>query len=167
MVQEQLQLAELSTIKFDNINQHKCILLKDMDRFKEFQESFIAHLQALYKAMQGKSNKELDDALVLQGKSDEQKQIIQETCQDVDKEHDMIEEMVNSNKTPGEFLKQDITDTVKEVNPNATDEDVNQIVEATMDVMEKEIEQQARELTKETTLLTEEPQSKPESEEGK
>ena len=59
-----------------------------MDRFKEFQESFMAHLQALYKAMQGKSNKDLDDALVRQGKSDEQKQIIQETCQDVDKEHD-------------------------------------------------------------------------------
>ena len=138
-----------------------------MDRFKEFQESFIAHLQALCKAMQGKSNKELDDALVLQGKSDEQKLIIKETCQDVDKEHDMIEEIVNSSKEPGEFLEQDIANTVREINPNATDDDVSQIVEATMDVMEKEIEQQARELTKETTLLTEEPQSKPESEEGK
>lgn len=138
-----------------------------MDRFKEFQESFIAHLQALYKAMQGKSNKELDDALVLQGKSDEQKLIIKETCQDVDKEHDMIEEIVNSSKEPGEFLEQDIANTVRKINPNATDDDVSQIVEATMDVMEKEIEQQARELTKETTLLTEEPQSKPESEEGK
>lgn len=137
-----------------------------MDRFKEFQESFMAHLQALYKAMQGKSNKDLDDALVRQGKSDEQKQIIQETCQDVDKEHDMIEEMIHSNKTPGEFLEQDIANTVREINPNATDDDVNQVVEATKDAMEKEIEQEARELTKEATLLTEEPQTKPESEEG-
>ena len=137
-----------------------------MDRFKEFQESFMAHLQALYKAMQGKSNKDLDDALVRQGKSDEQKQIIQETCQDVDKEHDMIEEMIHSNKTPGEFLEQDIADTVREINPNVTDDDVNQVVEATKDAMEKEIEQEAHELTKEATLLTEEPQTKPESEEG-
>ena len=137
-----------------------------MDRFKEFQESFMAHLQALYKAMQGKSNKDLDDALVRQGKSDEQKQIIQETCQDVDKEHDMIEEMIHSNKTPGEFLEQDIANTVREINPNATDDDVNQVVEATKDAMEKEIEQEAHELTKEATLLTEEPQTKPESEEG-
>lgn len=137
-----------------------------MDRFKEFQESFMAHLQALYKAMQGKSNKDLDDALVRQGKSDEQKQIIQETCQDVDKEHDMIEEMIHSNKTPGEFLEQDIANTVREINPNATDDDVNQVVEATKDAMEKEIEQEAHELTKEVTLLTEEPQTKPESVEG-
>lgn len=137
-----------------------------MDRFKEFQESFMAHLQALYKAMQGKSNKDLDDALVRQGKSDEQKQIIQETCQDVDKEHDMIEEMIHSNKTPGEFLEQDIANTVREINPNVTDDDVNQVVEATKDAMEKEIEQEAHELTKEATLLTEEPQTKPESEEG-
>ena len=139
----------------------------NMDKFKEFQESFMAHFLSLCKAMKGKSNKELDDALVRQGKSDEQKQIIQETSQDVDKEHDMIEEIVNSSKEPGEFLEQDIANTVREINPNATDDDVSQIVEATMDVMEKEIEQQARELTKETTLLTEEPQSKPESEEGK
>lgn len=137
-----------------------------MDRFKEFQESFMAHLQALYKAMQGKSNKDLDDALVRQGKSDEQKQIIQETCQDVDKEHDMIEEMIHSNKTPGEFLEQDIANTVREINPNATDDDVNQVVEATKDAMEKEIEQEVHELTKEATLLTEEPQTKPESVEG-
>lgn len=137
-----------------------------MDRFKEFQESFMAHLQALYKAMQGKSNKDLDDALVRQGKSDEQKQIIQETCQDVDKEHDMIEEMIHSNKTPGEFLEQDIANTVREINPNATDDDVNQVVEATKDAMEKEIEQEAHELTKEATLLTEEPLTKPESVEG-
>ena len=137
-----------------------------MDRFKEFQESFMAHLQALYKAMQGKSNKDLDDALVRQGKSDEQKQIIQETCQDVDKEHDMIEEMIHSNKTPGEFLEQDIANTVREINPNATDDDVNQVVEATKDAMEKEIAPEAHELTKEATLLTEEPQTKPESVEG-
>ena len=137
-----------------------------MDRFKEFQESFMAHLQALYKAMQGKSNKDLDDALIRQEKSDEQKQIIQETCQDVDKEHDMIEEMIHSNKTPGEFLEQDIANTVREINPNATDDDVNQVVEATKDAMEKEIEQEAHELTKEATLLTEEQQTKPESVEG-
>lgn len=142
-------------------------MLVNMNKFKEFQESFIAHFQSLYKAMKGKSNKELDDALVQQGESEEQKQVIQEVCLDVDMEHDMIEEMAHSTKTPGEFLKQDITDTVKEVNPNATDEDVNQIVEATMDAMEKEIEHEARELTKETTLLDEEPQTKSESEEGK
>ena len=138
-----------------------------MNKFKEFQESFITHFQSLHKAMQGKSNKELDDALVQQGESEEQKQVIQEACSDVDMEHDMIEEMVHSTKTPGEFLKQDIADTVREIAPNATDADVNQVVETTMDAMEKEIEQEAHELTKEASLLTEEPQTIPESEEGK
>lgn len=139
-------------------------MLVNMDKFKEFQESFISHLQSLYKEMKGKSNKEMDDALVLQGKTDEQRQLIQEACQDIDKEHNMIEEMVHSNKTPGEFLKQDITHTVKEINPNATDEEINRVVEATMDTMEKEIEQEARELTKEASLNAEEPQIKSETE---
>lgn len=138
-----------------------------MGKFKEFQDSFIAHFQSLYQALKGKSNKELDESLILQGKSDEQKQVIQETCHDVDKEHDMIEEMVHSTKTPGDFLKQDITETVKEINPNATDEDVSQVIEATMDGMEKEIEQEAVELIKEASLIAEEPQTKSESEEGK
>ena len=142
-------------------------MLVNMNKFKEFQESFIAHFQSLYKAMKGKSNKELDDALVQQGESEGQKQVIQEVCLDVDMEHDMIEEMVRSTKTPGEFLKQDIADTVREITPNATDEDINQVLEATMDAMEIEIEQETRELTKETTLLDEEPQTKLESEEGK
>lgn len=137
-----------------------------MEKFKQFQESFISHLQSLYKAMKGRSNKELDEALILQGKSEEQRQIIQETCLDIDKEHDMIEEMANSSKTPGEFLKQDIIDTVREVNPNATDEDVNKVVEATMDAMETEIEQAASELTEETAMFSEEPQTKSESKEG-
>ena len=49
-----------------------------MDKFKEFQESFIAHFQSLYKALKGKSNKELDDALVQQGESAEEKKLITE-----------------------------------------------------------------------------------------
>ena len=139
----------------------------DMDKFREFQESFISHFKSLYRALKGKSEKELDEALIQQAKSDEQKMIIQETCKDVDREHDMIEEMAHFDKTPGEFLKQDITDTVREINPNATDADVNSVIEATMDAMEKEIEQDACELTKETTLLAEEPQTNSETEEGK
>lgn len=133
-----------------------------MDKFKVFQESFISHLHSLFKTMINKTNIELDEVLILQSTSEEQKIIIQEICQDVDKEHDMIEEMVHSNKTPGEFLKQDIIDTVKEINPSATDEDVNQVVVATMDEMEKEIEHEASELTKEATLLAEELQTKSE-----
>lgn len=138
-----------------------------MEKFKQFQESFISHLQSLYKAMKGRSKKELDEALILQGKSEEQRQIIQETCLDIDKEHDMIEEMANSSRTPGEFLEQDIIDTVREVNPNATDEDVNKMVEETMDAMETEIEQAANELTEEAAIFSNAPQTKSESKEGK
>lgn len=138
-----------------------------MEKFREFQESFISHFKSLYRAMKGKSGKELDEALMQQAKSDEQKMIIQEACQDIDKEHDMIEEMAQSSKTPGEFLKQDIIETVKEVQPGATDEEVNQVVETTMDVMEKEIEHDANELSSETSMLSDVLQIKKETEEGK
>lgn len=138
-----------------------------MEKFREFQESFISHFKSLYRAMKGKSGKELDEALMQQAKSDEQKMIIQEACQDIDKEHDMIEEMAQSSKTPGEFLKQDIIETVKEVHPGATDEEVNQVVETTMDVMEKEIEHDANELSSETSMLSDVLQIKKETEEGK
>ena len=138
-----------------------------MDKFKLFEDSFFSHLQSLFKTMIGKTNKELDEALILQSSSEEQKTVIHEVCQNVDKEHDMIEEMISSNKTPGEFLKKDIIYTVKEINPCATDGDVNQVVVATMDEMEKEIEHEASELTKEVTLLAEEMQTKSESKDGK
>lgn len=131
-----------------------------MDKFREFQESFISHFKFLCVSLKNKSGKELDDSLIRHAMSDEQKVIIQETCKDIDEEHDMIEEMNHSNKTPGQFLKQDITDTLREINPNATDEDVNQLVEATMDGMEKAIEQEAHELTKEVSLPAEEAQTK-------
>jgi len=138
-----------------------------MDKFRKFQESFISHFKSLYRAMKGKSGKELDEALIQQAKSNEQKMIIQETCQDVDREHDMIEEMTHSAKTPGEFLERDIIETVKIVHPDATDGEVDQVVEAVMDAMEKEIEHDANELSNETSMLSDVLQTKTESKEGK
>ena len=44
---------------------------------------------------------------------------------------------------------------------------MNQVVVATIDEMEKEIEHEASELTKEVTLLAEEMQTKSESKDGK
>lgn len=125
-----------------------------MDKFREFRENFIVHFQTLCKTMKGKSNGELDEALIRQSSSEEQCQVIGEICRDVDLEHDMIEKMINSNKTPGAFLKQDIIDTIKEVHPDATDEEVNQVVEVTMDAMEKDFEHDAKEFSKEISMLS-------------
>ncbi|MBR1769275.1 MAG: hypothetical protein IJ748_02345 [Bacteroidales bacterium] len=122
-----------------------------MINFKEIQESLIVHFKSLYNAVRGKTGKELDEALISQVESEEQKKLIQEKCQDIDDEHDMIEEMVKSDKMPGEFLEQDIRDAVKEENPNATEEEVNQSLEQARDVMEKDIAVEAKELIEDSS----------------
>ena len=124
-----------------------------MDKFKEFQESFIVHFQSLYKALKGKSNKELDEALVQQGESDEVKKLIAEQCIEIDLEHDLMEELWTSKEDPGKWLEKKIEQTAKEVDPNATQEEIDMLKEAVADSMEAEIGEQADGLAEEAAVI--------------
>jgi hypothetical protein len=112
------------------------------------------YLQSFWQTLNGKEKSELDEALIQQGESDEEKKIIAEQCAEFDLEHDLMEELVASKKDPGQWLEEKIEETVKEVKPDATQEEVEMIKESVADSMETEIGIEADGLTEEAMIIT-------------
>lgn len=125
-----------------------------MIKIEELQMSILKYLHRFWQVLKGKDNKELDEALIQQGESDEEKKIIAEQCAEIDLEHDLMEELVASKKDPGQWLEEKIEETVKEVKPDATQEDVEMVKESVADSMETGIGIEADGLTEEATLIT-------------
>lgn len=125
-----------------------------MNKIEELQMSIQKYLQSFWQTLNGKEKSELDEALIQQGESDEEKKIIAEQCAEIDLEHDLMEELVASKKDPGLWLEEKIEETVKEVKPDATQEEVEMIKESVADSMETEIGIEADGLTEEATIIT-------------
>lgn len=126
-----------------------------MIKIEELQKSIQKHLHRLWQAFNGKEGKELDEALVQQGDSEEEKRIIAEQCAEIDLEHDLMEELMASKKDPGQWLEEKIEETVKEVKPDVTQEEVEVVKESVADSMETDIGIEAGGLKEEATLITE------------
>lgn len=126
-----------------------------MIKIEELQKSIQKNLHKLWQAFNGKEGKELDEALVQQGDSEEEKRIIAEQCAEIDLEHDLMEELVASKKEPGQWLEEKIEETVKEVKPDATQEEVEVVKGSVADSMERDIGFEADSLKEEATLITE------------
>lgn len=125
-----------------------------MNKIEELQMSIQKYLQSFWQTLNGKEKSELDEALIQQGESDEEKKIIAEQCAEIDLEHDLMEELVASKKDPGLWLAEKIEETVKEVKPDATQEEVEMVKESVADSMETEIGIEADGLTEEATIIT-------------
>ena len=122
---------------------------------EKLQISIQKYLQQFWQTFNGKDGKELDEALVEQGESEEEKRIIAEQCAEIDLEHDLMEELVASKKDPGQWLEEKIEETVKEVKPDATQEEVEVVKGSVADSMETDIGFEADSLKEEATLITE------------
>jgi hypothetical protein len=125
-----------------------------MNKIEELQMSIQKYLQSFWQTLNGKEKSELDEALIQQGESDEEKKIIAEQCAEIDLEHDLMEELVASKKDPGLWLEEKIEETVKEVKPDATQEEVEMIKDSVADSMETEIGIEADGLTEEAMIIT-------------
>jgi hypothetical protein len=125
-----------------------------MIKIEELQMSIQKYLNKFWQALNGTDKKELDEALIQQGESDDEKKIIAEVCAEIDLEHDLMEELVASKKDPGQWLEEKIEETVKEVKPDATQEEVEMVKESVADSMEAEIGIEADGLTEEATIIT-------------
>lgn len=126
-----------------------------MIKIEELQKSIQKHLHRLWQAFNGKEGKELDEVLVQQGESEEEKRIIAEQCAEIDLEHDLMEELMASKKDPGQWLEEKIEETVKEVKPDATQEEIEVVKESVADSMETVIGIEADGLKEEAKLITE------------
>lgn len=125
-----------------------------MNKIEELQMSIQKYLQSFWQTLNGKEKSELDEALIQQGESDEEKKIIAEQCAEIDLEHDLMEELVASKKDPGLWLEEKIEETVKEVKPDATQEEVEMVKDSVADSMETEIGIEADGLTEEVMIIT-------------
>lgn len=106
-----------------------------MNKIKELKQNFFSKLEALFDLTKDKSDDELDELLVKDAKNEEQQQLIRDICEDIDTEHQLIQEMMNSNTEAGEWFEQKIEQEARELEPEATDQDIEYL----KDALEKQI----------------------------
>lgn len=124
-----------------------------MKVLKELQELIQLYLNDFWNVLKDKKKKELDEALIEQGNSEEEKMLIAEQCAEIDLEHDLMEELQASKEDPGTWMEKKIEETVREINPDATPEDIELVTNSVADSMEREIGEQADELAEEASEI--------------
>lgn len=90
--------------------------------------------------------KELDDYLVSQGKSEEEKELIADKCAEIDTFHQKRREFETSGKDIETWYDEELERLTKEVDPNATSKDVDAVKEAVAEKVDEEISESADEL---------------------
>lgn len=124
-----------------------------MDFFEQFEQSFFKYLHLILDMVRGKSSKEVDDQLIGQGRDDEEKRVLREICEEVDLEHEMMTDLIQSGEEPDQWLDHQIEEIVKESFPEATDEDIHKVKDAILLSMEKGIEFDVTMLEKEVDVI--------------
>lgn len=124
-----------------------------MDIFDQLEKSFNNHLRSLLDLVRGQNDKELDDLLVEQGRDEEEKRLIREVCEEIDLEYQLMEDLKRSEKEPGPWFEQQIEDTVLELFPDATQEEIEEVKNAAMSDLEDEIKDDALALEKEAEVV--------------
>lgn len=120
-----------------------------MDMLKNLLQSFIKHLRTLLDLTSEKSEDDVNEILIKQANSEEEKRVFREICEDIDLEHRLMQELENSGIDSGEWLERKIESEVKELIPDATAEDIERVKEEVANNMEEEIKQDAEEFEKE------------------
>lgn len=90
--------------------------------------------------------KELDDYLVSQGKSEEEKELIADMSAEIDTFHQKRREFETSGKDIETWYDEELERLTKEVDPNATSKDVDAVKEAIAEKVDEEISESADEL---------------------
>jgi hypothetical protein len=123
-----------------------------MDQFiTELQNSFQNHLSSLLEKKEEEINK-----LLMEQNDDNG--IFQHICKEIDLEHELMVDLVKSELDPGEWFERKIEETTKELFPNATPEQIEEVkIEEVKDEVEKaiveDIESETNSLEKEMSSL--------------
>lgn len=124
-----------------------------MKVLKELQKTILLYLNNFWTVLKDKDKKELDEALIKQGKSEKEKALIAEQCAEIDLEHDLMEELLTSKEDPGTWMEKKVEEIVREINPDATREEIESVTNSVADSMEREIGEQADELAEEASEI--------------
>ena len=102
-------------------------------------ESFVQNASSLLNEASEKKDKELDSMLINLGKDETEKDIIRMICEDVDTEHQLATDLKHSKLDSSEWLGQQVERIVKEISPNASEDEIECIKTAIEQSLEKEI----------------------------
>lgn len=129
------------------------------EQTQDFKLSFWQKVKAWIKRVLNPENeeplhgKDVDDYLVSQGKSDEEKELIAELCDEIDTFHQKRREFNASGKDIDTWYDEEIERLTREVKPDATSEDVDAVKEAIAKKVDEEISDSADELEVHGMLL--------------
>lgn len=116
---------------------------------EEFLHSIGNYIVSLIGKLKGKRGKEIDQEIINSARSDEEREALQEMCNDVDTYYRKRRELRESGLSNGKWLERETEQMVKEVYPEATDDDIREVKRAVAEGMDKNIEAIADELDRE------------------
>lgn len=112
-------------------------------------ESFVQNASSLLNEASEKKDKELDSMLINLGKDETEKDIIRMICEDVDTEHQLATDLRQSKLDTSEWLDLQVDRLVKELLPDASEENIEQVKNAIEQRIEKDIIREADSFVKE------------------
>lgn len=120
-----------------------------MDGNIDMQKGFLKYLKKLIDLFSGKGTEDINKALIEEGDSILEKQLIAGMCEEVDAYHENMRKLKISGKDSGEWLEEEIERLVKEVKPEATIDDIELVKEAVEKAMDKDLEESFRQYIEE------------------
>lgn len=128
-----------------------------MERLKEFQELFFKHLKNLFGLLEDKpgKQKDLDQDLINQGRSEEERDTIRRICEDVDTECALMKEIMTSEKKPAQWMEGTIERELKEAFPDATNEEIEDAISYIDNAFEEEIAHEAEIVANQADVIIE------------
>lgn len=118
---------------------------------KEF--NFIKSLSDFYQKIVTKlydeHNSNMNNAIVELGRTEEEKEQLQDMCDEIDAYHRRIKELRNSGMTPGKWLEKEIEKELENADPEVSTESKEEFKKFIFDQFGNEVEVQAETLNEE------------------
>lgn len=105
-------------------------------------QQLILYIKNVFSKTKGLSGQDLDKVLIAAARNEEEAEVIEEMCDNVELYYKKRAELRQSELKgrPGRWLEKEIENTVKEVCPEADSEDIDEVKSAVSKALENEIE---------------------------
>lgn len=114
----------------------------------------ITYIKNIFVKTKGVSGSKLDEELLSSAKSEEEKALVKEMCEDTERYYEKRDEFRCSELKPGMWLEKQIEDTVKEVCPEVSPKEIDEVKENVSKAMEQEIDSLTKLVDEEITPVT-------------
>ena len=117
-------------------------------------QHIITYIKNIFVKTKGVSGSKLDEELISSAKSEEEKALIKEMCEDTERYYAKREEFRSSELKPGMWFEKQIEDTVKEVYLEVSPKEIDEVKENVSKAMEQEIDSLTKLVDEEITPVT-------------